>query len=368
MNRFSRVASPLRNVLISLVAIVLALVCASVLLVAGGISPLQAYRAMVEAAFGSAFAVGVTLGKTVPRLLPALGIALALRAGLWNIGAEGQIYVGATAAAAVAMFTPDLGFPVSAALALLAAVLGGALWGLIPGVLRAYRGVSEVITSLMLVYVAVQFTNYLVEGPWLVPNSTFPSTPIFAPSFRLPIIWEGTLVNGGVVLALLASVVLGLVVSRTTFGLWLRAIGSNQRATEVLGLPVRHMVMAAMAASGAFAGLGGAIEVLGIRGRLLESFSPGYGFQAIAIALLGRLDPLGIVGAAVVFGALEAGSAGLQVASANISSAIAPVIEGLAVIFLLVGLGVDERLARRRRTLRALTEQRDQQSGRTAAA
>ena len=335
-------ASTVRNILISFVAVVLAFMTAALLLAAAGQNALQSFAGMASTAVGSTFAIGTTLTKAVPRLLPALGIALALRAGLWNIGAEGQVYLGAAAAAAVALFGPQLPFPLGTALALIAAMMAGAAWAAIPGVLRAYRGFNEVITTLMMVYVAVQLTNYLIEGPWLVPNSTWPATPLIPFDFKLPLIWPGTLVNGGAVLAIVGVAVLALVVNRTTFGLWLRAIGGNERASEVIGVPIRPMIVAALAASGAFAGLAGAVEVLGVRGRLLEGFSPGYGFEAIAIALLGRLNPLGILAASLLFGALDAGAAGLQVASVGISSAIAPVIEGLAVGYLLAALGLAE--------------------------
>ena len=354
MNRLSGVVSS-GGVLISLIAVVLALVTAAGLLAASGANPLHSFAGMFETALGSPFAIGVTLGKTVPRLLAALGIALALRAGLWNIGAEGQIYLGAAACVGVALFGPNLPFPFGAALALLAAIAAGAAWASIAGVLRAYRNVNEVIITLMLVYVAIQLTNYLIEGPWLVENSTWPATPIVPRHYRLPVVVPGTLVNAGALIALAATFVLGFVVARTRFGLWLRAIGGNERASTVIGLPTGPMIVAALAASGAFAGLAGGIEVLGIRGRLLAGFSPGYGFEAIAIALLGRLNPLGILAAALLFGALDAGAAGLQIASA-VSSAIAPVISGLAVAYLLAGLGLTAALARRRAARSALPD------------
>lgn len=336
------------GVAISVAAIVLAFATASVLLLAGGVNPIVAYVGMAKAAFGSLFAISVTVNKSLPRLLPALGIALSLRAGLWNIGAEGQLYIGAVACAAVALFVPPPAFPFGVLLALAAAAAAGAVWAAIPGVLRAFRGVSEVITSLMLVYVGIQVANYLIEGPWLVPHSTFPATRMFGSAFRLPILMSGTLLNAGVIVALVAAYAFHFITSRTMFGLWLRAVGGNERASRVIGLPVPWITVAAMAAGGAFAGLGGAVEILGVRGRLLESFSPGYGFQAIAIALLGRLTPTGIVASALVFGALEAGGAGLQVTSVGMSSSVAAIIEGLAVIYLLAGLGLVDAVQRRR--------------------
>jgi simple sugar transport system permease protein len=346
----------IRNIAVSAGSVALALVVASVLIASAGGRPLDAYAGMFQTALGSEFAIGVTINKTIPRLLPALGIALALRAGLWNIGGEGQLYIGAAAATAVALSVPELPLHLNLILALLAGVAGGAAWGAIPGALRAYRGVNEVITSLMLVYVGIQLTNYLIEVPWAVANSTYPATRIFTADYRLPLIWPGTLVNAGGVIALVAAAAMGFLVFRTTFGLWLRAIGGNARASEVIGLPNRPMIVAAMALSGAFAGLGGAIEVLGVRGRLLEGFSPGYGFEAIAIALLGRMHPVGIIGTALFFGVLDAGAAGLQVASPGVSSAIAPIIEALSVIFLLAALGLIAWLDRRKMSRRVLNE------------
>jgi simple sugar transport system permease protein len=336
-------------------SVVLALVVVGVLLASNGSDPIAAYRSMVSAAFGSTFALSTTVIKTMPRLLPALGIALALRAGLWNVGAEGQIYVGALAATGVALFGPVAPFPLGAGLALVAATAAGAAWGAIPGALRAGRGISEVITSLMLVYVAIHLTNYLVEGPWLVRGSTFPATDVVPTELRLPVIWTGTLLNAGVLVVLGALAIVAFVLRRTVFGLQLRAIGGNDRAARVAGLSVGAITITAMAASGALAGLAGGIEVLGARGRLIEGFSPGYGFEAIAIALLGRLNPLGIVGAALLFGALDAGGAGLQTTAAGVSSAIVPITEGLAVVFVLIGLGIVELLARRREA-RAMLE------------
>lgn len=344
----------LTSLAISLAAVALALATAAVLLALAGADPLASLSGLFQTAFGSQYALGVTITKSVPRLLAALGIAFALRAGLWNIGAEGQLYIGAAACTAVALALPEMPRPLGPALALAAGIAGGAAWAAIAGVLRAFRGINEVITTLMLVYVAIQATNFLIEGPWLAPGSTWPATPMLAPSWRLPMIWPGTLVNAGVLVALLATVVLGFVIARTTLGLHLRAMGGNERASAVMGLSNRALIVVALAGSGAFAGLAGAVEVLGSRGRLLEGFSPGYGFEAIAIALLGRLHPLGIVAASLLFGALDAGSAGLQVAASGISSAIAPVIEGLAVAYLLAGLGLASLVSRHREARSAL--------------
>jgi general nucleoside transport system permease protein len=354
------------SVVIPVLALFLALVSAAGLLLASGADPIEAYDSMFSAAFADPFSVSTTLVKTMPRLFAALGIALALRAGLWNIGAEGQLYVGAIAATAVALFGPDLG-GVTLGLALVAGIGAGALWGAIPGILRAGRGISEVITSLMLVYVAIQLTNYLVEGPWLLPGSTFPASEVIARDERLPNIWSGTLLNAGAVVAAVATVVAWFIVARTTFGLRLRAVGGNERAAGFLGVNVKWTIVLALAVSGAFAGLGGAVEVLGVRGRLIEGFSPGYGFEAIAIALIGRLQPLGIVLAALLFGALDAGGTGLQAAAQGFPAAIVQVTAGLAVVYVLIGVGLRNLLLRRRRARVALETHRREDEPDTAS-
>jgi simple sugar transport system permease protein len=343
------------QVLIPVAAVVLSLATGALLLLAVGADPVSAYESMFKAAFGSVFSASVTLGKAIPRLMAALGIALALRAGLWNIGAEGQIYVGGAASTAVVLAAPDLPFPMVLVLALAAGALAGALWGAIPGIMRASRGISEVITSLMLVYVAIQLTNYLLEGPWVVPHSTFPATEPFPSEARLPILWQGTLFNAGVIIALLSLVLAWALSDRSTFGLKLRAFGGGEQAARFAGVRVKRLIVAAMAVSGAFAGLAGSVEILGVRGRLLEGFSPGYGFEAIAIALIGRLQPAGILLAAVFFGALDAGAAGLLTSGRGVPASIVQMTEAMAVIYVLIALGAREKLNRRRRA-RAVLE------------
>lgn len=353
---FRRPRGLLGAILVPIAAVALALLTTGVLLQIVGSDPVQAYKSMFEAAFGSPFAIGNTLVKTVPRLLPALGIAIALRAGLWNIGAEGQLYIGAIAATAITLWFPDLG-AAGIVLALLAAAFAGGLWGAVPGVLRATRGVNEVITSLMLVYVAILLAGYLVGGPWAIPNSSFPGSQPVAAGERLPIIWGGTLLNAGFLVALVVLGLAWVLVSRTTLGLRLRALGGNVKSTALAGIDVKRTIIVAMLISGAYAGLAGGIEIIGVRGRLIDGFSPGYGFEAIAIALLGGLNPAGIFLGALLFGALDAGSAGLETAAPGTPSSIVQVSESLTVIYLLIALGARE-LWLRRRSARAALEDR----------
>lgn len=333
---------------VPLVALAATVITVSAIVASSGADPVAAFTAMFHGAFGNATAVGTTVTKALPRLLPALGILIALRAGLWNIGAEGQIYIGALAAAGVALFTPTLPLYGTLLLALAAAALGGALWAMVPGLLRTSRGVSEVITTLMFVYVGVQLTNYVIERHWADPKASFPATSIFPQEARLPVIVPGTLVNAGVIVAIAAVVLTWWIVTRTPLGLALRALGGSVGAARTAGVNTTRAVLVAMMLSGAFAGLGGAVEVLGTRGRLLEGFSAGYGFEAIAVALLGRLHPVGVVAAALLFGALDAGGSGLQAAGGSVSAGIVPLTAGCAMVYVLGALGIANILQRRR--------------------
>jgi simple sugar transport system permease protein len=341
-------------IVVSILAVLLSFVTVGIGLALIGADPIGAFDQMASAAIGSPFAISTTLVKTLPRLLAALGIAIALRAGLWNIGAEGQLYIGAAATAGIALYGPQLGFPLLLVVSLVGGILAGAAWAFIPGYLRAQRGISEVITSLMLVYIAIGIVNYLVEGPWLVPGGTFPASDLVPVDSKLPIIVPKTLLNAGFLIAIGAVLVAWLIMDRSTFGLRLRAVGGNERAAEASGMPVRRTIILALVVSGGFAGLAGAVEVLGTRGRLIEGFSPGYGFEAIAIALLGGLNPFGIAVAATLFGALDAGGAGLQASGSGVPSAVVQLTAALAVIYVLIALGLLSARDRRRQAQEAI--------------
>jgi simple sugar transport system permease protein len=251
------------------------------------------------------------------------------------------------------VFGPPLPFPLSILVALIAGGLAGALWASIPGLLRAFRGVNEVITSLMMVYIAVQFANYLLEGPWGIPGATFPASPPVNEAFRLPAL-PGSLLNAGVVVAIVALLTTIFIFDYSVLGLRLKAVGGNSRAAQHMGVDVKRMIVSAMMISGAFAGVAGAVEVIGVRGTFIEGFSPGYGFAAIAVALLGQLNPFGIVAAALLFGVLDAGGAGLVAASQGLPYSIVQTTEGLAVVYVLIALGLIGLYERRREARAAL--------------
>lgn len=316
-------SSTARTLATSCASVAAALVLGGVLLAAAGVDPLAAYGAIFDASLlGGAYALSDTTVKATPLLLCGLGCALAFRARLWNVGAEGQLLLGAWAATGVASFwLPSAELPAALVLPLmgLAAMLAGALWAGLSGALRAYLGVNEIISSLMLVYVAQRLLNYFIFGAW--SEGGFPLTPVFPDSAQLPRLadWaerlpalSGLTAHLGIVVGLAACVLVWLLLKRSVWGFELRVLGDSERAARYIGLRVERRMLVTMLLSGALAGLAGMLEVAGVVHRLQDRFSPGYGFVAIAVAWLARLNPWGVLLGAFLFAALLVGAKEVQ--------------------------------------------------------
>lgn len=304
-----------------------------------GYDPLNAYSALFRGAFGSARALAATLNKAVPISLCAVGIALASRAGLWNIGAEGQLYFGAFAATGVGLYLPAstpaaFAFP----LFLLAAALAGAFWALLAALPRAYLGVSEILSTLMLTYIAILWVDYLVIGPWTDPTAySFPFSPPVIVGTQLGRV-PGTSIHWGV-LAALAAILLLIVADRgLRWGYELRVTGDALRAAQYGGINATHMILGALAGAGALAGVAGAIEVSASTTRLQHGLSPGYGFMAILVTWLANGKPLGILAASVLYAGLLNGGFALQVS--KVPPAIATILQAALLIGVLATLGL----------------------------
>jgi simple sugar transport system permease protein len=273
--------------------------------------------------------------KAIPLMLAGLGVSLAFKMKLWNIGAEGQIYMGAFAASGVALSLGQLSGVALLPLMLAAGFAAGAIWALIPGVLRAFWQINETITTLMLNYVAIIWVDYLVYGPWKDPASLgFPLTPRFAAGAYLPVLGSSR-VHAGLLIALIIAVVFYLVLKYTRWGYELRVVGESPEAARYAGIDVVKNIMLVMLISGGIAGLAGMIEISGITHRLQHGISPGYGYTAIIVAWLGRLHPIGIVLVAVLFGALLVGGFGVQ--TSGIPFSIVLMLQGAVLFFLLAG-------------------------------
>jgi simple sugar transport system permease protein len=303
---FARIRLELRKIVPQLIAIALAFLVGAIVLLVTGYSPLDAYGALLTGAFGDVFGIGQTFTQATPIIFTALAFLFAFKSGLFNIGAEGQLLVGAFVAALVGISFAGLPTLIHVPLALAAGALAGGLWGFIPAVLKTRLGAHEVITTMMLSYVALYVTGYFVNYPLKAPGWVAQTVPI-APSAVLPRILQPTQLSASIIVAIVLVAVTYYTLQRTTIGYEVRAIGLNPAAAESGGINIKRGMILALVISGAMAGLGGAGEVLGVHGRFIEGFSPGYGWDGLAVALVGGLNPIGALIAAILFGALRAG-------------------------------------------------------------
>lgn len=296
----------------------------------------DALRAFLNGAFGSWYAFGSgTLVRATPLILTGLAVAIAFRAGVFNIGADGQLLIGAAAASAVALGAPTLPAIVLLPLVLVAAAVAGGAWAAIAGVLRRRFHVLEVISTLMLNFVAAYLVSYLVRGPLQEPTHIYPQTPTIVAAAQLPRLSSTSRLHLGFALALFACGAVWWFIRFTAAGFRLRAVGANPFAARSAGrIEVERVAMRAFVISGAVAGLAGGIEVTGVTYALYENLSPGYGFTAIAVALLARLNALGVIATGVLFGALEAGADAMQ-RDAGVPSVTVAIIEAAIILAVL---------------------------------
>jgi len=330
-------------------AIGLAFLVSAIMIGASKVNPITAYVALFQGAFGSLAGLANTCVRATPLLLAGLGIAYGFKAGLLNIGAEGQMYAGGAAATVVALIPLPVPAFLHVTLAVLAGFAGGIIWGIIPGYLRAYRGVSEIVVTLMLNYVAIYLINWLVEEPHPLAelNTTFPQSPIIEKSAQLPILIKYTSMHAGIILGIVLGLILYLLLRYTPFGFKTRMIGQNPEAARYAGIRIKRQILFAMLISCGFGGLAGASEVLGLKHRLFDYFVGGVGYEAIAVALLANGNALGVIFSAFFFGALKAGANKMQIVS-GIESSMALIVMALAVLFV-IAIGFGERKFRPKR-------------------
>ncbi len=303
----------------------------------GGHPVLPALAALLRGSFGSPFAFfSATLVRATPLILLGLAVGLAFRAGVLNIGGEGQFHAGACAAVTVGLaLGGSLPRPLSILVTVAAGTAGGALWAGIAAILKRSFGVLEVISTLMLNFVAALAVSFLVRGPLQEPTHVYPYPPALNPSLQLPTLAADTRLHIGFLAALGLAFGLWWVLRTTARGFRLRVVGAGAAAARSAGrVDVTGVVTAAFLASGAIAGFAGAVEVTGVTHRLFEGISPGYGYSAIAVALLARLHPLAIIGTGIFFGALEAGGAAMQ-RDAGVPAQFALIVEALVVLCVL---------------------------------
>ena len=318
MNRVLAAAMPawprIRPAATALAALLATIAITATLLAIGGYPPGEVFAALARGAFGTwdRF-VSVTLVRTTPLLLTGLAVALAFRARVWNIGAEGQLHAGALAGVAVALFLPFQSAAVLIPATLLTAAIAGALWASVPAAMKTVMGVGEVITTLLMNFVALFLAQFLVQGPLREARGVFNQTDEIPAGAQLPILIPETRLHVGFLIGIAVAVALWLYLTRTAGGFRMRAVGASVRAAEVSGrFSARPVIWLAFVTSGAIAGLAGWIQVAGVTHRMYEGLSPGWGYSAIAVALLARLNPLAVIVTAIVFGVLSAGGGAMQ--------------------------------------------------------
>jgi len=315
------------------VATILSLLCAALLIALSGHSPLAAFAAMALGAVGSPHQIGVALNRTTPYLLAGSGVAICFRAGVINIGAEGQIALGGAGAAAVALVWPSAASALTVAASLIGAAAFGALWAALATVIHLGRRVHEVLVTLLLNFVALLLVQQWLAGPLGQFGAGFLQSPEMPAAAWL---WRAPEFNAhiGFLIALITAAALSAVLWRTPFGFALRVAGSSRPAAAYAGFSMFAITWAAMLLAGALAGLAGGVEVLGVHHRLIEGFSLGFGFKAVTVALLGALEPLAVVPASLFVGVLEAGALSMQ-RQTGVPSALVVVIEGVTMLFVL---------------------------------
>jgi simple sugar transport system permease protein len=326
-------AVPVASVFLALVVAALIILVSSIV-TTGSIDwtlPLVAYAALVQGAFGSQAALLNTILQATPLVLGGLAVGVGFKAGLFNIGGQGQFLLAATAAAGVGASLATAPGPIAMTAALLAGMLAGAAWGLIPGALKALSGAHEVVTTIMLNSIAAALIGFLILGPLLAPGFSFGRTGDLGNS-GLPIIL-GDNIHLGVLLAIVAVPAVWWLLYRSTLGFEIRSVGANPSAARYAGMRPAFLTMLTMSLSGLLFGIAGSIEILGVSHFMIPSYGTSIGFDAIAVALLGRSHPFGIAAAALLFGALRAG-AGLMQVLANIPVEIVDVIQAIILLFL----------------------------------
>ena len=321
---------------VPVLSILLAFLIGAIIMAVLGADPLEALRYLFIGAFGSAANVGTTLVKSTPLIFTGLCACFAYKCGVFNLGGEGQFIIGSVAAFYVAYCTGITGLP-GILLSLLAAALAGAFWGWIPGILKITRGQNEMIISIMLNYVATLFMG-VVYTNWL-RDASVPQTLPVPDANKLPRVVPGMRFTWGFVIAVVIGLLLYYFLYRTSGGFRLRAVGLNMTASRFNGFPIRRYIMLSFLISGAIAGLGGGAELLGTQFRLINGFGAGYGFDGVAIALIGQLHPIATIVVAIFFAALRTGSTTMQ-AAAGVPTSVSDIIQALVIVFSVAGMAL----------------------------
>ena len=316
----------LEQLYLSIFAIILSLLITALIMLVSGENPINAFQALLAGALGSKTAIATTLGKTVPLLFVGMACAFSNKAGLFNIGCEGQLYIGALTATATALAMQGL------LVSFLTGMMSGALVGGFNGLLKAKLNINEVLVAIMLNYIMKFFASYCVHGPMKDPKSKVMQSPSIGQEYMLTKILPKSQLTTALILGLILAALLYVFINKTGAGFALRAVGENGSAAQAAGISMVKTVIITMAASGAIAALTGVTEVFGKTGKFVDGFSPGYGFSGIAVAVLGNNHPVGVILSALLFGILESGAMTMSYV-AGVSTSMIKVMQGLVILF-----------------------------------
>ncbi|MBO4980718.1 MAG: ABC transporter permease [Lachnospiraceae bacterium] len=324
-------------IFIIVAAILTALLLGSVFIAISGENPIKIYIQLVKGAYGSNVLRGITISKMATLLLVGLGVGIAFKCNLVNIGGDGQLLMGALGSALAALYLDNIPTMLHILLCFLMGFLFGAVWGMIAGLLKAYKGMSEMITTIMLNYIATWFVSFLVNGVLKDTESNYPYpwTPEVPDRLKLASLF-GTRVNIGILIALAIAVAIFWYLRYTASGYELRASGKNAEAASFVGINVNRSVVKAMALSGGLAGMAGTVELLGSQFRVSDTFANGYGFDGVAVAFLANSNPIGTIFSSFFFSSLQCGAENVARIT-NVSSSVSGIIQGLIILLILIG-------------------------------
>ncbi len=334
------------KVMSSLIAVLLALLVSALVILLAGANPVEAYYYLGYGSFGNFVTLVETLVRSTPILLVSLGLSICFTAKVWNIGAEGQLYIGGLAAAIVGLACRNLPGCVAIPIVLSSSGAAGLLWAFIPAILKAKYEINEIFTTVIMNYIGLYFVSYMLHGPLKDPISQFPESPTLPLHIWLPKLIHGTRFHLGILIALLIFVPLTYYLrEKTIFGFELKLYGANPKTAVYSGVKPEKVVLLSLLISGLLAGLAGGIEVTAIQHKMRLEISPGYGFTGIAVALLGQLNAIGVLAASIFMGAIINGSYTMH-RMAKIPVGMAYFIQGLLIVFVVAGNILYERMAR----------------------
>lgn len=324
----------------TLLGILMGVVAGGILIAFWGVNPFTAYGYLLKGSFGSMQAFSNVLVRSSPLLLGGIGVALGIKSGVWNTGIEGYMYLGAIGAAMVGVF--DLGLPpiLHVLLCFVVGMIFAALWGLIPGYLRAYKGVNEVTCTIMFNYIAIYLTNWVVSGFPLIAESGafYPMSKQFQPTALLPAMMKGSSLHAGPFIGIVLCIIFHFILNFTPFGFRTKMLGSNPNAARYAGVNAKKQIVIIIMIGALIGGLSGAIETMGLKRRVFMNFVSGVGYESVAVALLSGGNPLGVIISALFFAALKAGGATMSIET-TVPSSMSSIIISLCMIFV-IGVGV----------------------------